>query len=145
VTTLDRAGIERLVPHSGAMCLLDEVLEWGAETISCRSEAPASGHPLARARVVPAIAAAEYAAQATAVHGALLASDSRPQAGMLAALIEVQLGAQIIDAGDGALAIRADLLSRSSAGCMYSFSVANGRTRIAWGRLMVALQPDGAP
>ena len=30
---LDRAWIERHIPHQGRMCLLDEVLEWSTEQI----------------------------------------------------------------------------------------------------------------
>ena len=34
---IDRAGIERLVPHAGAMCLLDAVTQWSPDSISCTS------------------------------------------------------------------------------------------------------------
>jgi predicted hotdog family 3-hydroxylacyl-ACP dehydratase len=136
---LDRAGIERLVPHAGAMCLLDAVTQWSPASISCTSALPAQDHPLARNRQVPAIVASEYAAQATAVHGALLDGADGPRAGMLATLVDVQLAAPVLPAGAGALAIRADLLSRSAAGCMYSFDVGTAQGTIASGRLMVAL------
>ena len=53
---LQRAAIERLVPHAGAMCLLDEVAEWTDTTISCSAAAPTDGHPLLRAGAVSALA-----------------------------------------------------------------------------------------
>ena len=87
----DRARIEQLVPHAGAMCLLDAVTQWDAAQITCSSHEPGASHPLARDGVVPAIAAAEYAAQATAVHGALLDGAGQPRAGMLAKLMDVDL------------------------------------------------------
>ena len=34
---IDRATIAHLIPHAGSMCLLDEVLSWDEDTISCRS------------------------------------------------------------------------------------------------------------
>jgi predicted hotdog family 3-hydroxylacyl-ACP dehydratase len=136
---IDRAGIEKLVPHAGAMCLLDGVTDWGPESIACTSAAPGPRHPLARAERVPAIAAAEYAAQATAVHGALLESAGRPRSGLLATLMDVRLAAAVIAADGGDLAIKADLLSRSAGGCLYSFEVSNANTPIASGRLLVAL------
>lgn len=137
---IDRAGIEQRVPHAGAMCLLDGVTDWGPESIACTSAAPGPRHPLARAGQVPAIAAAEYAAQATAVHGALLEAAGGPRAGLLATLMDVRLMAAVIPADGGALTIRADLLGRSPAGCLYSFEVANSNTSIAAGRLLVALK-----
>jgi predicted hotdog family 3-hydroxylacyl-ACP dehydratase len=141
---IDRAGIERLVPHAGAMCLLDRVNEWDATTISCTSAAPGPDHALARDARVPAIAATEYAAQATAAHGALLEPQAPARAGMLAALMDVRLGVEMVPSDEGALAIRAQVLSRSAAGCLYSFEVGTARTPIASGRLMVALLPEGA-
>ena len=136
---IDRAGIERLVPHAGAMCLLDAVIEWSATTIACTSALPAADHPLARKGRVPAIAATEYAAQATAVHGALLEDAGSPRAGMLATLVDVQLAGAAMPADGGALSIRAELLGRSAAGCMYRFEVGTARTLIASGRLTVVL------
>lgn len=143
---MTRAQIQRLVPHAGAMCLLDEVTHWDAASIACTSAAPGPNHPLARDRAVPAIAAiaaAEYAAQASAVHGALLEQSSRPRAGMLATLMDVKLAARTIPEG-GALSIQADLLSRSAAGCLYSFEVSTGGKPLAAGRLMVALLAEEA-
>jgi predicted hotdog family 3-hydroxylacyl-ACP dehydratase len=139
---IDRAEIERLVPHAGAMCLLDAVTEWSASAIACTSALPGADHPLARNRRVPAIVATEYAAQATAVHGALLQASGQARGGMLATLVDVQLGAAAIPADGDALAIRAELLGRSPAGCMYRFEVGTGGTLIASGRLVIALAEE---
>ena len=140
--TIDRARIERLVPHGGTMCLLDAVTEWSDAAIACTSALPGADHPLARDRRVPAIVATEYAAQATAVHGALLEGSDQPRAGMLATLVDVQLATAAIPADGDALSIRARLLGRSAAGCMYSFEVGTTRTLVASGRLMVALAQE---
>ncbi len=141
--TLDRAGIERLVPHAGAMCLLDAVSSWGPHSIVCTSAAPSNAHSLARGESVPAIVAAEYAAQATAVHGALLEPCAHPRAGMLASLVDVRLARPTLP--PEALSIRTDLLSRSAGGCLYSFDVTTASGPVASGRLMVALLAEGKP
>ena len=134
----DRAQIERLVPHAGAMCLIDAVTDWDNTRIACTSEQPGATHPLARDGGVPAIAAAEYAAQATALHGALLDGAQRPRAGMLAKLIDVKLHGPRFPAGGGELVVRAEVLGRLSVGCMYSFEVADAHNAIASGRLIIA-------
>ncbi len=135
---LDRSQIERRIPHAGAMCLLDAVRRWDATTIACEAGAPTAAHPLARSGIVPAIAAVEDAAQAAAVHGALLDAADTPRAGRLAKLIEVELPVAALDAG--ALTVHAELLSRVEAGCMYRFEVSDRRGCVARGRLLVAFQ-----
>lgn len=141
----DRARIEQLVPHAGAMCLLDAVTQWGAGQIVCSSAEPGDSHPLARDGVVPAIAAAEYAAQATAVHGALLEATSQPRAGMLAKLMDVNLHSACFPPGGGAVTVNATLLSRLGGGCLYAFEVGSAGRPIASGRLIVAFATSAAP
>jgi predicted hotdog family 3-hydroxylacyl-ACP dehydratase len=69
---LDRSWIERNIPHHGRMCLLDEVLEWDAQHIRCRSGTHRQpDHPLRSQGRLGAACGIEYAAQAMAVHGAL--------------------------------------------------------------------------
>jgi predicted hotdog family 3-hydroxylacyl-ACP dehydratase len=69
---LDRAWIEGHIPHQGRMCLLDEVIVWTAERISCRSGTHrAADHPLRAHGRLGIACGIEYAAQAMAVHGAL--------------------------------------------------------------------------
>ena len=141
---LDRAGIEGCVPHAGAMCLLDAVVAWDAARITCRAPAPDAAHPLAREGEVHAAIAAEYAAQASAVHGALIEPQSAPRAGMLAKLSEFDLHGAVIAADGGPLEIRAELLTRSTQACAYAFEVRNaGQGAIASGRVMVAFVPPG--
>jgi len=134
---LNRADIEARVPHTGAMCLLDSVTQWDANHIVCTGLADSSLHALANADGIPAVAAVEYAAQATAVHGALLDDAGTPQAGMLAKLSDVELTRGPLVGG---LTVRADLLSRVPSGCMYEFTVHDAGCCRARGRLLVALQ-----
>jgi predicted hotdog family 3-hydroxylacyl-ACP dehydratase len=136
--TLERAAIERCVPHAGAMLLLDSVAHWDASHIVCSAAAPGAQHPLAREGAVPALAAVEYGAQAAAVHGFLLERPAVPRPGMLAKLSGVQLHSACIPADRGALSVNAQLLSRVAQGCLYHFQVVCAGEPVAHGRLMVA-------
>lgn len=138
---LTRAQIEARIPHAGAMCLLDAVQSWDVTSIVCHAAAPTAAHPLARDEGVPAVAAVEYAAQAAAVHGALLDDSESPRDGVLAKLTDVELAAAMFGEASGALIVRAALLARTASGCMYSFEVGDPRGWIARGRLMVAFRP----
>ena len=74
---LNRQWIERHIPHAGRMCLLDEVLEWDANRIVCRSSTHRDvDNPLRVNGTLGAACGIEYAAQAMAVHGALIAASS---------------------------------------------------------------------
>jgi predicted hotdog family 3-hydroxylacyl-ACP dehydratase len=137
---LTRSQIQGRIPHAAAMCLLDSVQRWDATTIVCQAAAPTATHPLARAQVVPAVAAIEYAAQAAAVHGSLLDDNGSPRDGMLAKLTGVELAATGMDAAGGPLIVRAELLSQVATGCMYAFEVRDQRALVARGRLLVAFR-----
>ena len=140
-----RAQIERLVPHAGAMCLLDAVTAWDSSRIVCSSVAPVAEHPLAREGRVPAIAACEYAAQAVAVHGALLDGVQDARDGMLAKLADVELRTSFFPSDAGEVTVRAELLGRLATGCLYAFDVASTGQAIASGRLIVAFTTREAP
>jgi predicted hotdog family 3-hydroxylacyl-ACP dehydratase len=86
---------------------------------------------------VPAIAGAEYAAQAVALHGALLDSTTTPRAGMLASLRDVILRRSWFPANKEPLRIHAKLIARIDGGCKYSFNVTSGQQAITSGSLMV--------
>lgn len=73
--SLDRRWIEAHLKHAGSMCLLDEVLGWDAAGIRCRAATHrAPDHPLRAHGRLGAACGIEYAAQAMALHGALLAA-----------------------------------------------------------------------
>jgi predicted hotdog family 3-hydroxylacyl-ACP dehydratase len=138
---LTRADIAQRIPHAGAMCLLDTVVNWDRDSITCRSPVPGVEHPLAEGAGVPAVMAIEYAAQAAAVHGALIDGAAQPRAGVLAKVADVVLHAQSLDRARDELRIRASVLGRTSAGCLYSFEVADAAGCLVTGRLMVAFGP----
>lgn len=92
---LDRHWIEQHIPHKGRMCLLDEVVSWDATRIRCRSTTHrAADNPLRAHGRLGAACGIEYAAQAMAVHGALMAA-SAPLASTVATSVRGTMGAAL--------------------------------------------------
>lgn len=110
---IDRAEILTLIPHRGAMCLLDGVLAWDAASIVCTSMTHRDpGNPLRRRDRLAALAACEYGAQAMAVHGGLLARAAGRQAppAYLAALRDARLYIDRLDTVEDLLTVSAERL-----------------------------------
>jgi predicted hotdog family 3-hydroxylacyl-ACP dehydratase len=77
------------------MCLLDEVLAWDATRIRCRSNTHrAADNPLRAHGRLGAACGIEYAAQAMAVHGALIAA-SAPLASTVSSHLRGSIGAAV--------------------------------------------------
>lgn len=137
---LNRACIQRLVPHTDAMCLLDAVTDWQAQSINCLAAAPGVTHPLSRDGKVPAIIAVEYAAQAAAVHGALLDQAGGAKMGVIAKLSSIEIPSEWFPCAVTSIAVYAQLLSRTTQACLYEFRVMGGGCAIAQGRLLIAFE-----
>src|SRR5256886_2511726 len=97
---INKAEIRTLIPHSGLMCLLDEVTQWDDRTIVCVTNTHRDpANPLRRHGWLSALHAFEYGAQAAAVHGGLRARSAGTTAapGYLAALREGRLHVKPLD------------------------------------------------
>ena len=71
---LNHAAIAARIPHQGSMCLLDTVVDWSDTSISCSAISHRDpANPLRAEARLGAANGIEYAAQAMAVHGRLLA------------------------------------------------------------------------
>ena len=95
MSAVDRALIAELIPHQGAMSLLDRVDSWNASSIVAGSMTHrATDHPLRHNGYLRAVHLCEYGAQAAALHGGLLAraAGSVAQPGYLVSLRDVTLG-----------------------------------------------------
>jgi predicted hotdog family 3-hydroxylacyl-ACP dehydratase len=139
---LDRDVIARLVPHHGAMCLLEEVLECDENAIACRATSHRdAANPLRTAAGLPAIMGVEYAAQAVAVHGSLTSS-SEPQKGYLAALRDVVCLVERLDNARDDLVVRATRVAAESGRLLYDFRIEAGGRELLKGRLSVVLIHD---
>jgi predicted hotdog family 3-hydroxylacyl-ACP dehydratase len=153
---LDRAWIEQHVPHRGRMCLLDEVRSWDAAHVECATRTHAAAdHPLRAHARLGAGCALEYAAQAMAVHGALLdpAADSAGGFGLLTSAREVELYVLRLDDLAGELLVRAERLHAGEDGALYDFSLWHMQRLLAQGRASLwfgsrppagSRAPDGA-
>ena len=141
---LGREAIARLIPHAGAMCLLDTVEEHDAQGIVCTTRAHVSPtNPLRRDGRLSSVHAIEFAAQATAVHGALnMPPHSPPQPGMLVSVRRCELHCESLDAHAGALVISARRLAGGAELSMYDFTVASQEGCLVSGRLSIF---TGAP
>lgn len=150
--SLDREEIARRIPHQGNMCLLERVSAWDSEQISCEASSHLDpGNPLRAHGRLGAACGIEYAAQAMAVHGALVAemqaatSDEAPKAGYLVSVRGVTLHVARLDDVGTALAVRAERGSGNAGSVLYDFSVHAGNALLLSGRAVVMLDAAAAP
>jgi predicted hotdog family 3-hydroxylacyl-ACP dehydratase len=140
----DVPGWRALIPHRGAMCLLDAVVAWDDERIhmTTRSHARAD-NPLRSDGRLRAVHLCEYGAQAMAVHGGLLAARAGASAapGFLVALRAVRLHVDRIDALPQALDVHAESLAAGDASWQYAFRVECAGRVLAEGRAAVMRAP----
>ena len=144
--TADRDAILAVVPHAGAMCLWDAVLDWDDAGIRLRTgnhRDPA--HPLRAADGrLRALHLCEYGAQAMAVHGGLRAREAggRAAPGMLVALRAIELRCARIDDLPGDLECEAELLIDGDNGWQYAFRIRHRGDLLASGRAAVMPMVD---
>jgi predicted hotdog family 3-hydroxylacyl-ACP dehydratase len=141
----DTDGWRELIPHRGAMCLLDAVVACDDARIHLRAVSHRDpGNPLRSDDRLRAVHLCEYGAQAMAVHGGLLARRNGNVAapGLLVALRGVQLHVERIDDLAGALDVHAEQLAAGAGGWQYAFRVEHAGRVLAAGRAMVM---SGAP
>ena len=143
---LEHADIARRIPHQGAMCLLERVIAWDSEQIHCEASSHAAAdNPLRAYGRLGAACGVEYAAQAMAIHGALIAeaasgsAGGSPRAGYLASMRNVVLAVDRLDTVAGPLAIRAERVTGDDNTVLYSFTVQAGEQLLLAGRAAVVL------
>lgn len=148
---LNRDDIARRIPHQGSMCLLDAVLDWDNHSIRCQTNSHhATNHPLQAHGRLGAACGVEYAAQAMAVHGALLAEaaageggSASPRVGYLASMRSVNLCVERLDTIAGPLTVIAERVTGDGNTVLYSFSVQAGAQILLNGRAVVVLDVAG--
>ena len=131
---------EYLIPHGGAMCLLDAVVAWDdtrIHTTAVSHRDPAN--PLRSDGILRSVHLCEYGAQAMAIHGGLLAQrDGRVAApGMLVSLRDVKLHVTRIDDLPDDLDVYAEKLLDGDASWQYAFRVEHDGQLLAEGRAAV--------
>ena len=128
------------------MCLLDRMVSWDESRIECLATGHRDpAHPLRSRSGLMAGTAIEYAAQAAALHGGLVAQASGATAspGYLASAREVRLDTWRLDdlppAATDALRIVAERQAGDAARLLYAFRIEHAGREIASGRLAVVL------
>lgn len=129
------------------MCLLDEVIEWSADRIRCRSASHArADNPLRAHGRLGVACGIEYAAQAMAVHGALRAaagsegsqSMPAPRAGMLSSVRSLAMHVDRLDDIAGDLYASATYMNGDDSMVLYEFSVGDSKQTLLAGRATIA-------
>jgi predicted hotdog family 3-hydroxylacyl-ACP dehydratase len=138
---LDRRWIGAHIPHAGKMCLLDRVLSWDASRIECRTSTHRdSDNPLRSHGRLGCACGIEYAAQAMAVHGALIASAAAaPSAGYLVGVRRVLLHVARLDDIETDLWVSSERVHSDRTTALYEFSVHNAARAFLSGRAIVVL------
>jgi predicted hotdog family 3-hydroxylacyl-ACP dehydratase len=144
--TLGRDEIAQRIPHQGTMCLLDAVKRWDEESIRCEASSHlAADHPLRAHGRLGSACGIEYAAQAMAVHGALVAESAgagavaAPRAGYLAGVRGVTLHVDRLDTVAGPLTVDAQRITGDANTVLYSFAVQAAGQALLSGRAIVVL------
>jgi len=141
---LNRQWIEDHIPHQGRMCLLDGVLEWDATRIRCRSASHrAADNPLRAYGRLGAACGVEYAAQAMAVHGALIAGPAAVSGaftGYLASVRNVVLSVMRLDDVETDLLADAARITGDERSVLYEFSISSAGTTLLSGRASVVFR-----
>ena len=144
------------------MCLLDAVISWNPERVTCRSSTHrAADNPLRAYGRLGIACGIEYAAQAMAVHGALVADGDplvsapltgapaaawaapgspaagSPAAGFLAAVRGVRFHALRLDDVQGDLICDAVRMAGDAATALYEFELRSETTPLLTGRATV--------
>src|SRR5215813_1480172 len=139
-TAIYKGEIRTLIPHSGLMCLLDEVTQWDERSIVCVSNTHRDpANPLRRQGALSAVHAFEYGAQAAAIHGGLRARAAGTTAppGYLAALRDGRLHVTRLDFVHLPLRISATRVYGEGANTIYEFMLSAATAVIAEGRVTI--------
>jgi predicted hotdog family 3-hydroxylacyl-ACP dehydratase len=163
---LNRAWIEARIPHQGRMCLLDEVLDWNARHIRCRTATHrAPDNPLRSHGRLGIACGIEYAAQAMALHGALAGAAANvavdgaangaangaldtiagrsSRVGLLAGVRDVRFSVLRLDDIESDLICEVTHLAGDSRTALYEFALRDRDRRLLSGRASVILDAGG--
>jgi len=142
---LDHQWIEGHIPHKGRMCLLDEVLSWDAAHIQCRASSHRlADNPLRAHQRLGAACGVEYAAQAMAVHGAIMAATegTRARAGLLTSVRNLVLLVDRLDDLEADLIASAGRLAGDEGSTLYEFTVTSAGRELLSGRASIVFAAE---
>lgn len=142
---LDHAWISSHIPHQGSMCLLDCVERWDSEKIRCRAISHRNAdNPLRSRGELSAACGIEYAAQAMAVHGALLApaESTAPRVGYLVSVRGAQLHVPRLDNVVADLRVEASCITHNGNNILYQFNISAAGQLLLDGRATVIVDAE---
>lgn len=145
---LNHSEIELRLPHSGNMCLLDEITQADELTLTAQAISHRDIHnPLRLNKKISSINGIEYAAQAMAVHGSLLSE--QPQAGYIATVRNIEIKTPYLfdekksegqETGKGSpLLIKVEQLMSNENGFTYQFYISCEQQALISGKITVFL------
>jgi predicted hotdog family 3-hydroxylacyl-ACP dehydratase len=128
------------------MCLLDSVEQWSDDDITCRASSHRrADNPLRAGGRLGIANGIEFAAQAMAVHGALLAADDAPPTvGFLTSVRDVQWQRSRLDDIGSDLVIHAQRISGNPGGLLYQFDLRADDAVVLSGRASVMIKAPPA-
>ena len=138
---LEREDIAARIPHQGRMCLLDRVRAWDEASVTCTTGSHRDpDNPLRSAGGLLSPCAIEYAAQAMALHGALVAPpEGGPRPGFLASVRDARFTVPRLDLLPGELEVQVRRLAGAGSQVLYQFQVSSDGVPVAEGRAAVVL------
>ena len=142
---LEKHQIEALLPHQGAMFLLERAINYDRDQITCSTRSHLNpDNPLRHADCLPAHVAIEYAAQAAGIHGGLLNRDLFPDApaqmGYLAVISNAQWHVPRLDDLSEELIIHARRTAVTPGGRAYQVRIEHRGDVIMSANLIIALE-----
>lgn len=143
----DRATIKTLIPQQHAMCLLDSIEYWDGQRIICTSmQHRSAGNPLRTRNRLSSLHGIEFAAQAVAAHGGLLATgQGRPRIGLLLSARDCVFHRGRLDDIEGPLVIEAEQMGNNDQTRLYRFKVSAQDVLVVEGRTAVLLREGSGP
>lgn len=142
---LNHAWIANHIPHQGTMCLLKKVQSWDNEKIVCVADSHrVQDNPLRAHGKLGIACGIEYAAQAMAVHGALLApaNSERPKVGYLVSVRNTIMSVTRLDEIAHDLLITAVCMMANESNMLYHFTLTANDQVLLEGRATVVLNAD---
>ena len=144
---ITKSALDLLLPHQGDMSLLESVISWDMNTITClASSHNKPNNPLRKNNQLASMNAIEYAAQAMAIHSTLIAQKEntthKPRVGFLATASKVKLFVERLDRLQDDLKVQATCLTASNDGSLYEFEITASEQLIASGQALVMLASE---
>ncbi len=156
---MNKSDICQLLPHSGSMCLIDQIISWDDNELIAHSRShhdnnnPLRNNLLSNSHSLSSIIGIEYAAQTMALHAGLLAekeNQGRPNknnlGGYLATTRKVVIGSNSLCPPDtepfAPLVIQVSVLMRDTQGYTYQFNIHSQHVNIISGQLTIFLVPS---